>query len=74
MVLRLPVTSTTLVSSRPVTPTKLTLDALKELVTIAEECEAINVLSSQSDLGTSSQGTARPDQPRTLFDPTGGPL
>jgi hypothetical protein len=39
MVLRLPVAATTLASSRPVISTKLTLDAVTELMTIAEGSE-----------------------------------
>jgi hypothetical protein len=72
MALRLPVTSTTLAVSRPVTSTKLTYAAVKELVTIAEDCEALNALSSEPDLEASSTRTATPDQQRTLDDPTGG--
>ena len=73
MVLRLPVTSTTLASSRPVICTKLTCDAIKELVTIAEDCEALNALSAKPDLEASSTSTATADQRRTLVDPAGGP-
>src|SRR6266566_2126241 len=40
MVLRLPVAATTLASSRPALSTKLTRDAVKELVMLAEDCEA----------------------------------
>ena len=39
MVLRLPVAATTLAPSRPVISTKLTPDAIKELLTIAEDCD-----------------------------------
>jgi hypothetical protein len=72
MVLRLPVTSTTLAVSRPVLSIKLTYAAVKELVTIAEDCEVLNALSSKPDLEASSPRTAMPDQRRTLVDPTGG--
>jgi hypothetical protein len=72
MVLRLPVTSTTLASSRPVLPTKLTHDAIKELVTIAEDCEARNALFPERNLETPSTRTATSDQRRTLVDPAGG--
>jgi len=72
MVLRLPVTSTTLAASRPVISTKLTYSAVKELVTIAEECEALNALSAKPDLGASSLRTATADYQRTLVDPAGG--
>ena len=72
MVLRLPVTSTTLAASRPVISTKLTYAAVKELVTIAEDCEALNALSAKPDLEASSPRTATSDQRRTLVDPSGG--
>jgi len=74
MVLRLPVASTTLASSRPVISTKLTLDAVKEFMTIAEDCEALNALSAQRDLETLTTRAATPDQRRTLVDPPGGTL
>ena len=54
MTLRLPVTSTTLAASRPVISTKLTYAAVKELLTIAEDCEALNALSAKPDLEASS--------------------
>jgi hypothetical protein len=72
MTLRLPVTSTTLAVSRPVLSCKLTHAAVKELVTIAQDCEVLNALSSQPDLEASSVGTATPDHQRTLVDPRGG--
>jgi len=72
MVLRLPVASTTLASSRPVNSTKLTYAAVKELLTIAEDCEALNALSAKPDLEASSTRTATSDQRRTLVDPRGG--
>lgn len=72
MVLRLPVTSTTLATSRPVSSTKLTYAAVKELVTIAEDCEVLNALSAQPDLEASSPRSATSDQRRTLVDPAGG--
>src|SRR2546423_13869499 len=72
MTLRLPVTSTTLASSRPVLSIKLTHAAVKELVTIAEDCEVLNALSAKPDLERSSPRTATPDHHRTLVDPTGG--
>ena len=72
MTLRLPVTSTTLASSRPVNSTKLTYAAVKELLTIAEDCEALNALSAKPDLEASSTRTATSDQRRTLVDPRGG--
>ena len=74
MVLRLPVAATTLAPSRPVISTKLTPDAIKELLTIAEDCEALNALSTQRDLEALAPRTATPDQRRTLDDPTGGTL
>jgi hypothetical protein len=72
MVLRLPVTSTTLGSSRPVISTKLTYAAVKEFLTIAEECEALNAFSPKPDLEASSSRPATSDQRRTLVDPAGG--
>jgi hypothetical protein len=72
MVLRLPVTSTTLASSRPVNSTKLTYAAVKEFLTIAEDCEVYNALSAKPDLEASSTRTATSDQRRTLVDPAGG--
>ena len=74
MALRLPVASTTLAVSRPVISTKLTSDAVKELVTIAEDCEALNALCSTRDLDTPASRTATPDPQRTLVDPSGGTL
>ncbi|SRR5712692_6277764 len=74
MVLRLPVTSTTLASSRPVICTKLTCDAIKELVTIAEDCEALNALSAQRDLDAPASRSTTPYPRPTLDDPPGGPL
>jgi hypothetical protein len=74
MVLRLPVAATTLAPSRPVISTKLTPDAIKEFLTIAEDCEALNALSAQRDLEALASRTATPDQRRTLDDPTGGTL
>ena len=74
MVLRLPVTSTTLASSRPVISTKLTPDAIKELMTIAEDCEALNALSPKRNLGALAPKATKPDQRRTLDDPAGGTL
>ncbi len=71
MVLRLPVASTTLAPSRPVVSTKLTLDAVKELMTIAEDCEALNVLSPKPNLEAPASRTATPDQRRPLVDPKG---
>ena len=72
MTLRLPVTSTTLGSSRPVISTKLTYAAIKELLTIAEDCEVLNALSAKPGLEASSTSTATADQRRTLVDPKGG--
>src|SRR5205807_5417518 len=72
MTLRVPVSSTTLASSRPVISTKLTHAAVKELVTIAEDCEALNALSSKPDLEASSSRTAMSDHRRTLVDSPGG--
>jgi hypothetical protein len=74
MVLRLPVAATTLASSRPALSTKLTRDAVKELVMLAEDCEALNVLPTQRDLAEALPRTATPNQRRTLDDPTGGTL
>ena len=72
MVLRLPVTSTTLAPSRPATSTKLTYSAVKELVAIAEDCEALNALSSKRDLGASVSRTPMPDHQRALDNSPGG--
>ena len=74
MVLRLPVAATTLAPSRPVISTKLTLSAVKELLTIAEDCEALNAFSAQRGLEELTPRPATPDQRRTLDDPTGGTL
>jgi hypothetical protein len=74
MVLRLPVASTTLASSRPVISTKLTPDAIKELLTIAEDCEVLNALSAQRDLDAPVSRTAMPYPQRTLDDSAGGTL
>jgi hypothetical protein len=74
MVLRLPVTSTTLVSSRPVISTKLTLDAVKELMTIAEDCEALNALSAKRDVEALVPRDATPSSRRALVNPAGGTL
>jgi len=41
MVLCVPLASTTLAPSRPSSPTKLTYDAVKELLVVAEECEVV---------------------------------
>ena len=41
MVLRIPLASTTLAPSRPFAPTKLTSDAVKDLLVVAEECEVL---------------------------------
>jgi len=73
MTLRLPVTSTTLGSARPVISTKLTSAAVKELLTIAEDCEALNALSAKPGLEASSTSTATADQRRTLVNSSGGP-
>jgi hypothetical protein len=74
MVLRLPVASTTLGPSRPVASIKLTFDAVKELLTIAEDCEALNAYSAKPSLEVSSPRPATPDQRRTLVDLAGGTL
>jgi len=74
MVLRLPVTSTTLAPSRPVLSAKLTLDAVQELVTLAEDCEALNAHSSERHLEEASSRTTALYHRRTLNDPTGGTL
>jgi hypothetical protein len=74
MVLRLPVASTTLASSRPVISTKLTLDAVKEFMTIAEDCEALNALSARRDLEALVFRDATSSSRRTLVDPAGGTL
>ena len=47
--------------SRPVISTKLTSDAIKELMTIAEDCEALNALSAKPDLDTPASRTSTPD-------------
>ena len=72
MALRLPVASTTLVVSRPVISTKLTLDAVKEFLTIAEDCEALNALSARRDLEALVPRDTTPSSRRTLVDPSGG--
>lgn len=74
IVLRLPVASTTLAPSRPVISTQLTPDAVQELMTIAEDCEALRALSTQRDLGQALSRAATPDQRRTLDEPAGGTL
>ena len=74
MVLRLPVASTTLALSRPVISTKLTPDAIKELLTIAEDCEALNALSPKPNLEAPAPRTATLYQRRTLDHPAGGTL
>jgi hypothetical protein len=74
MVLRLPVASTTLASSRPVISTKLTLDEVSELMTIAEDCEALNALSAKRDVEALVPRDATPSSRRTLIDPAGGTL
>ncbi|HEU5376936.1 MAG TPA: hypothetical protein VFV38_16015 [Ktedonobacteraceae bacterium] len=73
MTLRVPVASTTLGSSRPLSSTKLTAAAVQELVTIAEDCEALHALCTQPDLEASSARTPASDQRRTLVDSPGGP-
>src|SRR5713101_5998815 len=73
MVLRLPVASTTLALSRPVISTKLTADAIKDIMNIAEDCEALNALSARRDLEALVPRTPTPDYRRTLDDSPGGP-
>src|SRR6266496_574211 len=63
MVLRLPVASTT-----------LTADAIQELMTIAEDCEALHALSAKPDLEALVSRTPTPYQRRTLIHPAGGTL
>jgi hypothetical protein len=41
MTLRIPLTATNLIASRPSIPTKLTFAAVTELITLAEQCEAL---------------------------------
>jgi len=41
MLLRIPLVATNLSAPRPTRPTKLTADAVAELVTLAEHCEAL---------------------------------
>ncbi len=72
MTLRLPVTSTTLGVSRPVISTKLTYAAVKELVTIAGDCEVLDALPPKPDLEASSPRTTTSDHRRTLVDSPGG--
>ena len=74
MVLRVPVTSTTLGSSRPGTSTKLTTAAIKELLTIAEDCEALNALSAKRDVEALASTDATPTSQRTLEHSAGGTL
>ncbi len=74
MVLRLPVASTTLAPSRPVISTKLTLAAIQELMTIAEDCEAPNALSPERNLEALAESAAAPDHRRPLIDSAGGTL
>ena len=52
MALRIPVSATNLASPRPTAPTKLTLQALLELISLAEQCEVLcpsNHLPSGND-------------------------
>ena len=52
MTLRISVFATNLVSPRPTTPTKLTLQAISELISLAEQCEVLcqsNLSKSGSD-------------------------
>ncbi len=72
MVLRLPVASTTLAASRPVISTKLTHSAVKELLTIAEDCEALNALSPKRNLEALAPTDATTTSRRTLINPAGG--
>ena len=51
IVLRIPVLATNLVSLRPTTPTKLTLQAITELISVAEQCEVL-CQSNPSKSGT----------------------
>ena len=74
MTLRLPVTATTLAASRPVSSIKLTHAAVKELMTIAEDCEVLNALSPKRHLETLTPKATTPDQRRTLDDSAGGTL
>ena len=52
MALRIPVLATNLASPRPNTPTKLTLQAMTDLISLAEQCEVLcqsNLSKSGSD-------------------------
>jgi hypothetical protein len=73
MRLRVPVDATTLGLSRPLSSTKLTVAAVQELVSIAEDCEALHALCTQSDLETSSLDITTSDQRRTQPHSAGGP-
>src|SRR5207247_5761779 len=66
MVLRIPLTSTTLAPSRPASPTKLTYDAVKDLLVVAEECEVLCPIipassgsACQENSNSESQTTSR---------------
>jgi len=72
MTLRLPATLTTLGVSRPVISTDLTYAAVKELVPIAGDCEALDALPPKPDLEASSPRTTTSDHRRTLVDSPGG--
>jgi hypothetical protein len=49
-------------------------EAVKELMTIAEDCEALNALPLKRNLEALAPNGTTPDPQRTLDDPTGGPL
>jgi hypothetical protein len=64
MTLRIPLAATNLTAPRPALPTKLTLDAVLALVTLAEQCEALcppHPLMSGSDCRPNSGSLSATD-------------
>jgi hypothetical protein len=59
MLLRIPLAATSLSPSLPVTRTKLTTQAIKELVTLATQCEVL-CPSSPPSSGPASLSTSKP--------------
>jgi hypothetical protein len=70
MALRIPVLATNLASPRPITPTKLTWQALTDLISLAEQCEVLCPLNqptsgddcpqnSKNESSTTSQPSSR---------------
>jgi hypothetical protein len=56
MTLRIPLQATTLIPTQPATPTKLTLDAVREFVTLAEQVQ-LSCLHVPQTSGTSCHQT-----------------